>query len=73
MQLKTIITLTLTDEPLAELDCNGPHGQKAHGAVIFACRSDALEWLDANKFKPTDEKAVFKRGRFATAIISSIG
>lgn len=73
MQLKTIITLILTDEPIAELDCNGLQGQKAHGAVIFACRSDALEWLDTNKFKPTDEKAVFKRGRFATAIISSIG
>ena len=30
MQLKTIITLILTDEPIAELDCNGLQGQKAH-------------------------------------------
>lgn len=73
MQLKTIITLILTDEPIAELDCNGPLGRKPHDSLIFVSRSDAYEWLDANKFKSTDEKGVFKRGRFVTAIISSIG
>lgn len=70
MKIMTIITLILTDEPVKKLDCN--QGCKAHGSVIFASRSDALEWLDANKFKSTDEKGVFRRGRFATAIISTV-
>lgn len=73
MKFMTIITLILTDEPIKKLDCNGSQGCKAHGAVIFASRSDALEWLDANKFKSTDENGVFRRGRFVVAIISSIG
>lgn len=73
MKFMTIITLMLTDSPLDELDCNGPLGREPHDSLIFASRSDALEWLDANQFKPTDEKAVFRRGRFTTAIISSIG
>ena len=68
----TIITLIITDEPISKLVCDGSHGCKAYGSIIFASRSDALEWLDTKKFKPTDEKGVFRRGRFATAIISSV-
>lgn len=72
MKFMTIITLMLTDSPLDELDCNGSFGRKPHGSLVFASRSDAFEWLDANHFKPTNEKAIFKRGRFATAIISTV-
>ena len=70
MKFMTIITLVLTDEPVKKLDCK--QGCRAHGSIIFASSSDALEWLDTKKFKPTDEKGVFKRGRFATAIISTV-
>lgn len=68
----TIVTLIITDESISKLVCDGSHGCKAHGSVLFANHSDALEWLNTNNFKPTDEKAVFRRGRFATAIISTV-
>lgn len=68
----TIVTLIITDEPISKLVCDGSHGCKAHGSVLFANHSDALEWLNTNNFKPTDEKAVFRRGRFATAIVSTV-
>ena len=70
----TIVTLIITDEPISKFVCDGSHGCKAHGSVLFANRSDALEWLNTNKFKPADGEgdAVFRRGRFATAIISTV-
>ena len=70
----TIITLIITGEPISKLVCNGSHGHKAHDAVIFANRSDALEWLKTNKFKPANGEgdAVFRRGIFTAAIVSTV-
>ena len=73
MKFMTIITLILSDDPIAELDCNGPFGREPQCSLVFASRSDAYKWLETNHFEPTDERAVFSRGRLATAIISSVG
>lgn len=68
----TIITLIMTDDPIIKLDCDCPHGNKVHNSLIFACRSDALEWLNANKFKSTNRETMFRRGIFTIAIVSSV-
>lgn len=70
----TIATLIQNNDPFIELDCNSPQVLKAHRSVMFACRSDAIEWLKTNKFRSTDGETMFRRDvpKTTIAIISSV-